>query len=177
MDENSIRFLYGGKICDDPADVGGVVCIEGDADISTGGVCGVFLDKSAAPSGDDAASGTLETARSTALKLYFGPSEGLSRLADLVGVDLDPGEAAIGGGVSILLDDEVEEDDDFGGFIIIELNASCWSFRRDADGARYILLASSVAFASGSGISNLSDWKRADISGSLEAEKFGNIER
>lgn len=99
--------------------------MDGEADMSTGGVCGVFLDKSAAPRGDEAARGTLDTARSTALKLYFGPSDGLSRLADLVGVERAPGEADIGGGVSILLDDDVEDDDDFGGFIIIELNASC----------------------------------------------------
>lgn len=145
--------------------------------MSTGGVCGVFRDKSAAPSGDEAAKGTLDTARSTALKLYFGPSEGLSRLADFVGVERAPGEADMGGGVSILLDEDVEEDDDLGGFIIIELYASCWSFSREADGARYMLFASSVAFASGSGISNLSDWKRADISGSLAAEKLGNMER
>lgn len=99
--------------------------MDGEAGISTGGVWGVFLDKSAAPRGDEAAKGTLETARSTALKLYFGPSEGLSRLADFVGVERAPGEAEIGGGVSILLEEDVEEDDDFGGFIIIELNASC----------------------------------------------------
>lgn len=99
--------------------------MDGEAAISTGGVCGVLRDRSAAPSGEEAANGTLDTARSTALKLYFGPSEGLSRLADLVGVERAPGEAAIGGGVSILLEEDVDEEDDFGGFIIIELNASC----------------------------------------------------
>lgn len=240
IDANSMRFLYGGRIEDDEDEPGGGVVpapppingavpgMAGDErDISTGGVCGAFRERSAAaePSGELAASGTtLETARSTAEKLYLElpppppplpadpvppvvPSDGLSRLADLVGVEREPGEAMIegpagvtpdapvadegctGGGVSILpVEEDVveEEEDDFGGFISIELNASWCSLSSEADGARYMLFASSVAFERGSGISYLScaDANSDDMSGSLvaaaaaaAAEKFGNIER
>lgn len=120
IDANSIRFLYGGSIMPPlplppPGDVvpdpavllaAAVPGMAGDArDMSTGGVCEeAFRDRSAAadPSGELAASGTtLETAKSTAEKLYLElppvpppapPSEGLSRLADLVGVRRAPGD-------------------------------------------------------------------------------------
>lgn len=78
------------------------------------------------------------------------------------------------------VDEAVEEEDDFGGFISIELNASWCSFSSEADGAKYMLFASRVAFDSGSGISYLSCANRADMSGILPAaaaEKFGNMDR
>lgn len=64
-------------------------------------------------------------AKSAALKLYFGIA-GLSR-SDLVGVERfsECGDETpvAGGGVSILLEDEL--DDDFGGFISRVFKASC----------------------------------------------------
>lgn len=142
------------------------------------------VDKSAGAKliGDDEATGTLETAKSAALKLYFWfeivdddvlvevVDDGIDWVIGTIGLpprllmedslccELEPpvGDADIGGGVSILLDDDVDDDDDFGGFIIIELIASCCNFKSDADGAKYILFAANVVFANGSGIPYLS---------------------
>lgn len=98
---------------------------------STGGVGVDFREKSVGV--DDADGGTwLDIAKSAALKLYLGIMAGLSR-NDFVGVDRlsDIGDETLGGGVSILLDDEL--DDDFGGFMSRVLSASCWSFISDGD--------------------------------------------
>ena len=82
---------------------------------------------------DEAGGMWLDIARSAALKLYFGRT-GLSR-SDFVGVNRlsECGEETPvnGGGVSILLDDELDED--FGGFIKRVFSASCCNFINDGD--------------------------------------------
>lgn len=117
IDENSIRFFGGTE--------------RSLTARSTGGVGVDFREKSVGV--DDADSGTwLEMAKSAALKLYFGIA-GLSR-SDFVGVErFSEGDdkPIIGGGVSILLEDELDED--LGGFISRVLRASCWSFINDGD--------------------------------------------
>lgn len=119
IDENSIRFLGGTE--------------RSFIAKSTGGVGVDFREKSV---GVEDAGTWLDIARSAALKLYFGNEAGLSR-RDLVGVDRlsECGDEmpipCEGGGVSILLDVELE--DDFGGFINRVFNASCCSFISDGD--------------------------------------------
>lgn len=108
IEENSIRFFGGMRF---------------SAARSTGGVGVDFLEKSVGV--DEVGGMWLEIARSAALKLYFGRT-GLSR-SDFVGVDrlseCGDDTPVSGGGVSILLEDELDED--FGGFISRVLSASC----------------------------------------------------
>lgn len=117
MDENSMRFFGGTDRFSVAKSTGG------DDDLREKSVGVVDAD------GDI----WLDIAKSAALKLYFGKA-GLSR-SDFVGVDRfsECGEETpvMGGGVSILLDDEL--DDDFGGFISRVFKASCWSFINEGD--------------------------------------------
>jgi len=103
--------------------------------------------------GDGVFEGTLEMARSTALKLYLLPEFELfpppplpPLLADLVGVSRSKaGEAD---------DSRVRADEgvvDFGGFIIMADKDSCWILNK-ADGVMNMLLAASVVLDSGSGM-------------------------
>jgi len=146
IEANSMRFLGGTE-----KSFGGSGGVGVDLREKSIGVVGVWL----------------EMAKSAALKLYLGRDAGLSR-NDLVGVDRfsDNGDEIPsivddGGGVSILLDDEL--DDDFGGFMSrVLLSASCCSFTSDGD--KYALLAANVLFASGSG-----------MAGYLDCEKYEDI--
>lgn len=175
IDENSIRFLGGGW--------GASVIFVPRFDISTGGVIGVFREKSVGsppPDDDgDADIGILETAKSAALKLYFNDEEGgmISGLSPRLDDDFDDGLSGweLVGGVSPprTIDDEPPDDEDkddsgvvaFGGFIIIAFIASCCILSRDAVGVIYILLAANVDLANGSGIPGYFEcWNKDEIS-------------